>query len=107
MTPRPPDDPHLRNIARDVRFLSYRAGAPNPVSRWLFLAMLAPLVLIVAIGFFIEIAIQFHLIKPVPRHVHPTEERWPASNPSRSSTRVPIADPYSLIQPQQPTGETK
>jgi hypothetical protein len=66
---------YLRRIARDVRFLSYRHGA-NPITGGLFLMLLLPFLLIVAIGFFIELGIQLHLIKPVPKPLQPTEERW-------------------------------
>ena len=67
---------YLRRIAGDVRFLSHRAGAPHPISGGFFLVILLPFLLIVAIGFFIEVGIQLHLIKPVPKPVRPTEESW-------------------------------
>ena len=66
MTTQSSDDQQLRNIARDVRFLTYKAGAPHPLARWLFLSMLAPLLLIFAAGFLVELAIQFNVF--APRH---------------------------------------
>jgi hypothetical protein len=69
MTPQQQNDQYLRNLARDVRFLKYRAGAPHPITGGIFLVMLLPFLLIAVIGFFIEVGIQFHLIKPVPKHV--------------------------------------
>jgi hypothetical protein len=67
---------YLRRIAGDVRFLSYRAGAPHLIRGGLFLVILLPFLLIIAIGFFIEVGNQLHLIKPLPKPVHPTNERW-------------------------------
>ena len=64
MTTQSSDDQQLRNIARDVRFLTYKAGAPHPLARWLFLSMLAPLLLIFAVGFLVELAIQFNVFTP-------------------------------------------
>jgi hypothetical protein len=75
MTPKQHDE-YLRRIARDVRFLSYRASGPHPIPGRIFLLMLVPFLLIVVIGFVIEVGIQFHLIKPVPKRVQPTEEPW-------------------------------
>jgi hypothetical protein len=92
---------HLRNIIRDVRFLKYRAGAPHPITGWIFLAMLAPLLLIFVAGLSFEVGIQCHLMKPVPKRVPRTEEPWPAPRSSRFSTR----SAQSELQPS--TGETK
>ena len=103
MTPEQNDE-HLRNIARDVRLISYRAGTPNPMTRWIFVALLAPFLLIFVAGFFFEVAIQFHLMKPVPKRVPRTEESWPAPHSSRYSTR---SAPSDSVQLQPSTGETK
>ena len=64
MTPEPNEN-YLRSIARDVRFLGYRAGAPNPIGLWIFLAVCAPILLIGGVTLIIEIGIQFHFIQPV------------------------------------------
>ena len=82
MTPQQHDE-YLRRIARDVRFLSYRHGA-HPITGGLFLVLLLPFLLIVAIGFFVEVGIQLHLIKPVPKPVRPTEELWRSNRASKS-----------------------
>jgi len=84
MTPQQHDE-YLRRIARDVRFLSYRHGA-NPITGGLFLILLLPFLLIVAIGFFIEVGIQLHLIKPVPKPVRRTEEVWRSNRASKSQS---------------------
>ena len=81
MTPQQHDE-YLRRIARDVRFLSYRAGGPHPIPRGIFLLMLLPFLLVVAIGFVIEVGVQFHLIKSVPKPMQPTEETWRPNNHS-------------------------
>jgi hypothetical protein len=58
------DNKQLRNIARDVRFLTYRAGAIHPIARWLFLSMLSPLVLIFVVTLVVELAIEFKIYTP-------------------------------------------
>lgn len=75
MTPEP-NEKYLHNIARDVRFLSYRAGAPNPIGLWIFLATCAPILLIGAVTLIIEIGIQFHFIKPVPKPATHVDTYW-------------------------------
>ena len=64
MTRQPSNDQQIRNIANDVRFPTYKAGAPHPLARWLFLSMLTPLLLIFAAGFLVELAIEFKLFTP-------------------------------------------
>ena len=64
MAQQPTDDQRLRNIARDVRFLSYNSGAPHPLTRWIFLSMLAPLFLIFAAGLLIEVTNIFKFTAP-------------------------------------------
>jgi len=75
MTPEQ-NEQHLRRIARDVRFLSYRAGAPNPIGIWIFLAICAPILLIGALTFIAEIGIQFRFMKPVPMPARHVDTYW-------------------------------
>jgi hypothetical protein len=93
MTPQQENDQYLRNLARDVRFLKYRASAPHPITGGIFLVMLLPFLLIAVIGFFIEVGIQFHLIKPVPKHAQKREEFWQPSQPSRSNNHALKPEP--------------
>ena len=65
MAQQPTNDQRLRNIARDVRFLSYNSGASHPLTRWIFLSMLAPLILIFAVGLLVEVTNIFKF--PVPK----------------------------------------
>ena len=74
MTPSDPNQEQLRQIARDTRFLAYRAGAPNPLSKSIFLVLLVPVALVVMLGFLFEVAVQFGFIKPAPKSDPPTEE---------------------------------
>jgi hypothetical protein len=67
MNPVPPDHQELKRIGRDVRWLTYRAGKPHPLTKSIFMIMLLPLLLIVVFGFVIELGIQLHLIQPVPK----------------------------------------
>jgi len=104
MAPQSPNDPYRRSIARDVRFLSYRAGVPHPITRWIFLVMLVPILLIFLAGFFFEVAIQFHLMKPVPKPAPRTEE---PSKALRSRSSAGYVQSQSDSFPLKPTGETK
>ena len=70
------NEKYMRSIARDVRFLSYRAGAPNPIGLWIFLAVCAPILLIGAVTLIIEIGIQFHFIQPVPKPAAHVDTYW-------------------------------
>jgi hypothetical protein len=70
------NEKHLRSIARDLRFLSYRAGAPHPIGLWIFLAVCAPILLIGAVTLIIEIGIQFHFIQPVPKPAGHVDTYW-------------------------------
>jgi hypothetical protein len=91
MTPQQ-NEQYLRRIARDVRFLSYRAGAPHPIAGGIFLMMLIPFLLIAAVGFVIEVGIQFHWIKPVPvpkAPVSPSQTYWQSVPLLRSTHPVP------------------
>jgi hypothetical protein len=47
--------------------------------------MLLPFLLIAVVGFVVEVGIQFHLIKPVPKHVQKREE---SRQPSRPNTNA-------------------
>ena len=90
MTPQQHDE-YVRNIARDVRFLSNRQRVPAQLAGSLLFFLLSPVALIVVFGFLIEVGIQLRLIAPVPKRVHPTsEEPWPPkqhrSHPSPLST---------------------
>ena len=93
MTPQQQNDQYLRNLARDVRFLKYRAGAPHPIMGGIFLVMLLPFLLIAVIGFFIEVGIQFHLIKPVQKHAQTREEFWQPSQRSQPNNHVLTPEP--------------
>ena len=70
------NDKYLPSIARDVRFLSYRACAPNPIGLWIFLSVCAPILLIGGVTLVIEIGIQFHCIKPVPKPAAHADTYW-------------------------------
>jgi hypothetical protein len=89
------NEQYLRRIARDVRFLSYRAGAPHPIAGGIFLMMLIPFLLIAAVGFVIEVGIQFHWIKPIPvpqAPVSPTQTYWQSVPLLRSTQPAPQHD---------------
>lgn len=89
MTHQPSENDHLRSIARDVRFLTYRAGNPNPLARLIFFALVAPLALIIAATFFVEIGIQFGWMKPVHRRTTPQRHeliRRLSHNPERGNS---------------------
>jgi hypothetical protein len=75
MTPEQ-NEQYLRSIARDVRLLSYRAGAPNPLGLWIFLAICAPILFIGAVTLIIETGIQFHFIQPVPKPATHVDTYW-------------------------------
>ena len=83
MTNQPSESDHLRSIARDVRFLTYRAGNPNPPARWILLVMLVPLIPIIAATFFAVVGIQLGWMKPHPK---PVQQQHRAFIPS---TRAP------------------
>jgi len=74
MTPSDPNQQQLRQIARHTRFLAYRAGAPNPITKSIFVALLVPFALIVILGFCFEVAVQFGFIKPAHKSDPPSEE---------------------------------
>ena len=75
MTPEQ-NEQYLWRIARDVRLLSYRAGAPSPIGLWTFLSICASILLIGAITLIIESGIQFDVIKPVPKHAARADTYW-------------------------------
>jgi hypothetical protein len=93
MTPQQQNDRYLRELARDARFLKYRAGAPHPITGGIFLIMLLPFLLIAVIGLFIEVGIQFHLIKPVAKHAQEREESWQPSQRSQSNNHALKSEP--------------
>jgi hypothetical protein len=93
MTPQQQNDRYLSELARDVRFLKYRAGAPHPITGGIFLVMLWPFLLIAVIGLFIELGIQFHFIKPVPKQPHKREESWQSYQGSQSNNHALKPEP--------------
>jgi|SRR6516225_4138411 hypothetical protein len=93
MTPQQQNDRYLRELVRDVRFLKYRARAPHPITGGIFLVVLLPFLLIALIGLFIEVGIQFHVIKPVPKHAQKREESWQPSQRSQSNNHALKPEP--------------
>ena len=82
MAQQPSDDQRLRNIARDVRFLAYKAGAPHPITRWIFLAMLTPLFLIFVVGLIIQVTNLFTFTVP-KRQPAPTTDPHPTKGKAK------------------------
>ena len=76
MTPIDPNQPQFQRLARNAQFLAYRGGAPNPVTKSLFLILLVPFGLIFILGLCFELAIQFGLVKPAHKSNTPVEENW-------------------------------
>jgi hypothetical protein len=94
MTPERNEE-YLRSVARAVRFLGYRAGAPNPIGLWISLAVCAPILLIGAVTLIIEIGIQFHFIRPVPKpaaHVNTYWQSVPLLLPTKQAPKPHSTD---------------
>ena len=86
MTQQPSDHEQLRNVARDVRFLTYRAGRPHPLALGILLILVGPLLPIIAVTFVVEVGIQMGWMKPVPRR--PVQEQHRTVSPRTRSPQL-------------------